>query len=44
MMLGRLEALLAAQPVPPLGEGWQEYHEHYVRVGAMGEPRGAQGA
>ena len=43
MMLGRLEALLAAQPVPPLGEGWQEYHEHYVRVGAMGEPRGTEG-
>ena len=31
MMLGRLAALLAGQPVPPLGEGWQEHYDHYAR-------------
>jgi uncharacterized protein YndB with AHSA1/START domain len=43
MMLGRLEALLDGQPVSPLGEGWQEYHDHYVRVGAMDAPRSTEG-
>ena len=44
MMLGRLAALFAGQPVPPLGEGWQEYHDHYARVDAMGTPHTATGA
>jgi hypothetical protein len=43
MMLRRLAALLDGQPVPPLGEGWQEFHDHYVRVGAMGDPRSTEG-
>ena len=44
MMLGRLAALLEGQPVPLLGEGWQEYHDHYARVDAMGTPHTATGA
>ena len=43
MMLRRLTALLDGQPVPPLGEGWQEFHDHYVRVGAMGDLRSTEG-
>jgi uncharacterized protein YndB with AHSA1/START domain len=43
MMLGRLAALLDGQPVPPLGEGWQEFHDHYVRAGAMDTPRFTEG-
>lgn len=43
MMLGRLAALLDGQPVPPLGEGWQQFHDHYARAGAMGEPRNMNG-
>jgi uncharacterized protein YndB with AHSA1/START domain len=43
MMLGRLAALLDSQPVPPLGEGWQELHDHYAGAGAMGEPRNTKG-
>ena len=37
MMLRRLAALLDRQPVPPLGEGWQEFHEHYAQAGVMGD-------
>lgn len=35
MMLRRLAALLDGQAVPPLGEGWQEFHDHYARAGVM---------
>jgi uncharacterized protein YndB with AHSA1/START domain len=43
MMLGRLASLLAGQPVPPLGEGWQDHYDHYARTGAMGDPQSTEG-
>jgi uncharacterized protein YndB with AHSA1/START domain len=43
MMLGRLVALLDGQPVPPLGEGQQEFHDHYVQAGVMGNLQRTEG-
>jgi len=43
MMLDRLAALLAGQPVPALGEGWQDHYDHYARAGAMDDPRSTEG-
>lgn len=43
MMLGRLAALLSGQPVPPLGDGWQDHFDHYTRVDAMGDLRNTEG-
>jgi uncharacterized protein YndB with AHSA1/START domain len=39
MMLRRLAALLDSRPVPPLGEGWQEFHDHYAQTGVMDAPQ-----
>jgi len=44
MMLRRLAALLNGQPVPPLGDGWDEFHDHYTRAGAMDHLRRPEGA
>ena len=42
-LLDRLTALLDGQPVPPLGEGWQDHYDHYARTGAMGDPQSTKG-
>lgn len=38
-LLDQLSALLDGQPLPVAQGRWQELHDHYARVGAMGERR-----
>ena len=42
-LLEKLAALLDGQPVPPLPDRWQEFHDHYARAGVMDARPGKEG-